>query len=34
MSIIDILIRSISGYIFVVPIVLFYFLYLKKAEKE
>ena len=34
MSLIDILIRSISGYIFVVPIVLFYFLYLKKVNKK
>ena len=34
MSIMDILIRSMSGYIFVVPIVLFYFLYLKKAKKK
>ena len=34
MSIIDVLIRSISGYIFVVPVALFYFFYLKKIGKK
>ena len=28
----DILIRSISGYVFIVPILIFYFLYLKKSK--
>ena len=30
----DILIRSISGYVFIVPILILYFLYLKKVEKK
>lgn len=30
----DILIRSISGYVFIVPVLILYFLYLKKAEKN
>lgn len=34
MSITDILIRSISGYIFVVPGILLYFLFLKKSGKN
>lgn len=34
MSITDILLRSISGYIFVVPVIIFYFWYLKKVEKK
>ncbi len=34
MSIIDIFIRSVSGYIFVVPIILLYFWYLKKSGKK
>lgn len=29
----NILIRSISGYVFIVPVLILYFLYLKKAEK-
>lgn len=33
MAITDILIRSISGYIFVIPAILLYFWYLKKCEK-
>lgn len=34
MSITDILIRSISGYIFVVPGIVLYFYYLKKSKKK
>ena len=30
----DILIRSISGYVFIVPVLLLYFLYLKKAGRK
>ena len=30
----DILIRSISGYVCIVPVLIWYFLYLKKAEKK
>ena len=30
----DILIRSISGYVFIVPALIFYFLYLKKSKRE
>lgn len=30
----DILIRSISGYVFIVPVLLLYFLYLNKTEKK
>ena len=34
LSISDILIRSISGYVFIVPVLLLYFLYLKKIGKK
>ena len=30
----DILVRSISGYVFIVPVLIFYFLYLKKTERK
>lgn len=30
----DILIRSISGYVFIVPVLIFYFLYLKKSKRK
>ena len=30
----DILIRSISGYVFMVPVLIFYFLYLKKSKRK
>lgn len=34
LSISDILIRSISGYVFIVPVLLLYFLYLKKSGRK
>ena len=34
LSISDILIRSISGYVFIVPVLLLYFLYLKKSGRN
>ena len=34
LSISDILIRSISGYVFIVPVLLLYFLYLKNREEN
>ena len=34
LSISDILIRSISGYVFIVPILILYFLYLRKSGRE
>ena len=30
----DILIRSISGYVFIVPVIILYFLYLKKSGRK
>ena len=30
----DIIIRSISGYVFIVPILILYFLYLRKSGRE
>ncbi len=30
----DILIRSISGYVFIVPVFILYFLYLKKSGRK
>ena len=30
----DILIRSISGYVFIVPVLMSYFLYLKKSNRK
>lgn len=30
----DILIRSLSGYVFIIPVLIFYFLYLKKKGRE
>ena len=34
MPITDVLIRSLSGYIFVIPGILLYFLYLRKSGKK
>ena len=30
----DILVRSLSGYVFIVPVLILYFLYLKKVEES
>ncbi len=30
----DILIRSVSGYVFIVPVLILYFLYLKKSKRK